>query len=67
MHLGQVWQSQGVINLAKLVFVQTLLVKKHDKHWGLSTCCGGKIRAKIEGVIIWAKWAIFMLQQTWPR
>ena len=49
-----------------LLCYKTLFVKKHYKI-GVSTLRFEKWRSQIWGAIVWAKLAIFKLQQTWPR
>ena len=55
--------------LGQVCFLKkTLFAKKHYKNRGFSPFfLKKKVCTKISKVIIWAKLAIFMLQQTWPR
>ena len=59
----------GVIvcySLGQVCFLQnTVCPKKHYKKEGFQHL--KKMKTQIWGVIIWAKLAIFKLQQTWPR
>ena len=60
--------NSGVIICIWAKFVFTLCVKNTIRIGVLADLVGQKkSRTKISGVAIWAKLAIFVLQQTWPR
>ena len=53
--------------LGQVCFVKTLFAKNTIKIGVSAFFSEKKVCTKISTVIIWAKLAIFMLQQTWPR